>query len=181
MRLVRFALLLSGFSLALALQGRDDKPKEEQYLDPINVEVPNISTDKSVKYDYDIAYVRALRAGDKIHKRFFTDFSSPVTLEPGEDLMLLHPDGTEDLLVKGGEGSITDPVVSLDGQWIFYTLLHNMKNASQWNPPRQGGDIYKINAKTKKIVKLTNQRFSPNLGAANWSSDFRKAELGKSH
>ena len=54
---------------------------EEKFLDPINVNVPHISTDKSVQYDYDIVYVRALRAGDKIHKRFFTDFSSPVTLD----------------------------------------------------------------------------------------------------
>src|SRR5207249_1958370 len=118
---------------------------EEKFLDPINVNVPHISTDKSVQYDYDIVYVRALRAGDKIHKRFFTDFSSPVTLEPGADLMLLHPDGKEERLVEGGDGSVTDPMVSFDGQWVFYTHIHNLKNASQWNPPRQGADIFKIN------------------------------------
>jgi hypothetical protein len=64
--------------------------------------VPHIRTDKSVKIDYDIAYVRAPRAGDKTHKRFFTDFSSPVTLEPRADLMLLHPSGEEELLVASG-------------------------------------------------------------------------------
>src|SRR5258707_7200287 len=91
--------------------------EKKKYLDPINVTIPHISTDKSVKYDYDIVYVRARRAGDKIHKRFFTDFSSPVTMEPGADLMLLHPDGSEARLVEGGDGSITDPMVSFDGQW----------------------------------------------------------------
>ena len=30
---------------------------EKLYLDPINVNPPHISTDKSVKYDYDIVYV----------------------------------------------------------------------------------------------------------------------------
>ena len=38
-------------------------PDEQLFLDPIDVNVPHISTDKSVKYDYDIVYVRAPRAG----------------------------------------------------------------------------------------------------------------------
>ncbi len=173
-----FALI----TIAVALNANaQEKPKEEKYLDPINVEVPHISTDKSVKLDYDIVYVRAPRAGDKVHKRFFTDFSSPVTMEPGADLMLLHPDGKEELLVKGGDGSVTDPFISFDGQWCYYVMLHNMVKASQWNPPKQGADIYKIHLKTKKIVRLTNQKFTPNTGAANWSSDYRKSEPGKSH
>ncbi|MFO0803816.1 MAG: hypothetical protein U0791_11945 [Gemmataceae bacterium] len=179
MRVLAAATLLAA-SLA-SVFAQDRKPKDEKHLDPIDTVVPKIDTDKTVKYDFDIAYVRAGRAGDKTHKRFFTDFSSPVVLEPGADLMLLHPDGSEDVLMKGGEGSITDPVVSLDGQWIFYTHIHNLKNASQWNPPRQGSDIYKIHAKTRKVVKLTNQRFMPNTGVANWSSDYRKAEPGKSY
>lgn len=155
--------------------------EEELFPQPINVQPQPIAQDKSVTWDYDIAYVRAQRAGDDQHKRFFTDFSQPVTLEPGADLMLLHPDGTEDLLVAGGEGSITDLSVSFDGQWVYYTHIHDLRNHSQWSPPRQGADIFKIHVGTKKIVRLTNQKFSPNTGAANWSSDFRKQEEGKSH
>src|SRR5262249_48843800 len=34
--------------------------------------------------------------------------------------------------------------------------------------------------KSKKIVKLTDQTFTPNTGAADWSKDFRTAEKGKS-
>ena len=179
------ALLAAAFALAAlgltAAPGQDKKPKDKLYLDPIDVKVPHIRTDTRVKYDYDIVYVRAKRAGDKVHKRFFTDFSSPVTMEPGADLMLLHPDGKEELLVKGGDGSVTDPMISFDAQWCYYVLLHNMVKASQWNPPKQGADIYKIHLKTRRIVKLTNQRFTPNTGAANWSSDYRKSEPGKSH
>jgi hypothetical protein len=178
---MRAVWLLPSLLLLLGLTPAQEPRKEAKFLDPINVNVPRIQTDKSIKYDYDIVYVRAPRAGDKVHKRFFTDFSSPVTMEPGADLMLLHPDGKEELLVKGGDGSVTDPVISFDGEWVYYVLLHNMQKASQWNPPRQGSDIYKLNLKTRKTVKLTNQKFSPNLGAANWSSDFRKAEPGKSH
>jgi len=166
-------------AVALLATAQDKKP--ELHLAPTNVAVPSVSTDPTVKLDYDIAYVRAPRAGDKVHKRFFTDFSSPVTMEPGADLMLLHPDGKEELLVKGGDGSVTDPVVSFDGEWVYYVHLHDMVKASQWNPPKQGADIFKINVKTRKVVRLTNQRFTPNTGAANWSSDFRKSEPGKSH
>lgn len=139
--------------------------KEPLFRKTLNVNVPNIRTDKTVKYDYDIVYVRAKRAGDKVHKRFYTDFSQPVTMEPGADLMLLHPDGTEELLVKGGNGSVTDPVVSFDGQWVYYVLIHNLVKHNQWTPPSEGADIYKIHLKSRKIVRLTNQKFTPNTGA----------------
>ena len=93
-------------------------PKEPLFLKNLETHVPEISTDQSVTWDYDIVYVRAPRAGDEVHKRFYTDFSQPVTMQPGADLMLLHPDGSEELLVKGGNGSITDPIMSLDGDWV---------------------------------------------------------------
>jgi hypothetical protein len=178
--MLRCALI--GLTLAVTVSPAvGQTPKEPLFKDPINVVVPHISTDKSIQYDYDIVYVRAPRAGDKVHKRFYTDFSQPVTMEPGADLMLLHPDGREELLVAGGDGSITDPVVSFDAQWVYFTRLHNLKNHNQWTPPRQGADILKIHLKSRKVVRLTNQKFTPNLGAASWSTDFRKSEPGKSH
>jgi hypothetical protein len=179
MRLSLAVPALAAGLLVFAAAG--EERKEEKDLEPLNVNVPPVSTDKDVKLDYDIVYVRAKRAGDTVHKRFFTDFSQPVTMEPGADLMLLHPDGTEERLVEGGDGSVTDPVVSFDGQWVYYSLIHNLQKANQWTPPKQGADIYKINVRSRKIVRLTNQKFTPNLGAANWSQDFRTPEHGKSH
>jgi hypothetical protein len=178
----RLSPLASSLALALVaipLAGQDRK--EKLYLDPINVQVPPISSDKSIIYDFDIVYVRAPRAGDKIHKRFYTDFSQPVTMEPGADLMLLHPDGREELLVAGGEGSITDPMVSFDGQWVYFSHLYNLKSHNQWTPPRQGADIFKIHLPSRKTVRLTNQKFTPNTGAAPWTEGYRKPAPGKSH
>jgi hypothetical protein len=152
-----------------------------RFTNNINVVVPHISTDKSVRYDYDIVYVRALRAGDEKHKRYYTDFSQPVTMEPGADLMLLHPDGREELLVTGGQGSITDPMMSFDGQWVYYSHLYNLQKANQWSPPREGADIFKIHLKSRRVVKLTDQQFTPNMGAANWSDDFRTGREGRTH
>lgn len=133
-----------------------------------------IASDPSVRYDFDLVYVRAARAGDVVHKRYYTDIATPLTLEPGADLMLLHPDGTEELLVAGGEGAVTDPVVSFDGEWVYYTLIYSMRDAGPWQPPLEGADIYKIHVPTRRIVRLTDQEFTPNLGAAEFASGFRQ-------
>jgi hypothetical protein len=181
-RKVHLAALMATITwLGLPLSARgQDEPLFEKALD---VQVPPITKDGSIRYDYDIVYVRAGRAGDEIHKRYYTDFSSPVTIEPGADLMLLHPDGSEELLAAGGQGSITDPVVSYDGQWVYYVHIHNLHSASQWSPPAEGADIFKIHLPTRRIVRLTNQKFSPNLGAGKWSADFRqpKGDDGAQH
>jgi hypothetical protein len=161
--------LLLAPTMVAAPAARAKEPPEPLFPQALNVHPPHISTDHSVKYDYDIVYVRARRAGDKIHKRFYTDIAAPVFLEPGADLMLLHPDGTEELLVAGGEGAVTDPIVSFDGQSVYYTYIHTLKGAGQWEPPAKGADIYKIHVPTRKIVRLTNQQFTPNTGAADWS------------
>lgn len=150
----------------------------------LNVTIPAIADDADVKIDYDIVYVRAQRAGDKVHKRFYTDFSQPVTMEAGADLMLLHPSGDEELLVSGGQGSITDPVVSFDGKWVYFVHLYDLQKPNQWDPSPRGADIFKIHLATRRIVRLTNQQFAPNTGAGQWASDYRngsRQEDGKTH
>jgi hypothetical protein len=157
------------------------RAEEPLFTKVLSVEPRSITTDPGVKFDYDIVYVRARRAGDQVHKRFYTDFSQPVTMEPGADLMLLHPDGREELLVEGGRGSITDPVVSFDGQWVYFVHIYNLEKHSQWSPPKEGADIFKMHLDTRRIVRLTNQQFTPNTGAANWSVNFRTPAEGKTH
>jgi hypothetical protein len=174
-------LLGLGALLAFACSVLSKEAQEPLFKKRLEVNPPHVSTDKSVKYDYDIVYVRAPRAGDKVHKRFYTDIATPVTLEPGADLMLLHPDGSEELLVAGGEGAVTDPVVSLDGEWVYYTLIPTLKGAGAWQAPAKGADIYKMHVKSRKIVRLTSQEFTPNTGAADWSKDCRAPEEGKTH
>ena len=50
---------------------------------------------------------------------------------------------------------------------------------SSSTPSTRGADIYKIHVPTRKIVRLTDQTFTPNTGAADWSKDFRTPEKGK--
>src|SRR3954470_15763885 len=98
---------------------RPQRPDPEPlFPDNIDVKVPPVSNDPSVKLNYDIVYIRALRDGDEKHRRYFTEIATPVYMLPGADLMLLHPDGSEEVLVKAGPTeSITDPAVSFDGKW----------------------------------------------------------------
>jgi hypothetical protein len=127
----------------------------------INVQPAHISTDGSIKHDYDIVYVRSPRwiviKGEKQPARW-AEFGHPFAVNPGSDLMLLHPDGSEELLVSGGEGAIQDPYVSFDGEWVFYTKFHVATD--DVNP--FGADIYKVHVKTRKVVQLTHQDFTTN-------------------
>jgi hypothetical protein len=145
---------------------------------PLDVSPKPVASDAGVKLDYDIVYVRAPRKGDGVGTNW-PEISNPVYMDPGADLMLLRPDGTEEVLVNGGKGSVTDPVVSFDGQWVYYSHFHDMTGGSASQGPPAGADIYKIHVKSKKVVRLTQQVLTPNTGAANWSKDFRTAEAGK--
>ncbi|MBY0522851.1 MAG: hypothetical protein K2R98_05615 [Gemmataceae bacterium] len=136
----------------------------------LNIDPPHISGDKAVQYDYDVVYVRAPRHGED-KRTGWADFSDPTRMEPNADLMLLHPDGKEEILVEGKDGSVMDPYVSFDGEWVFYAKFVDEKHT--------GSDIYKLHVKSRKIVKLTNQTFTPNTGAANWAKDYRTPEQGK--
>src|SRR5262249_8151518 len=92
-------------------------------------------------------------------------------------------DGKEELLVRGGaDGAVTDPVVSLDGAWVFYSHLRGLKGTSQHGqPPFGGADIYKIHLKTRQIVRLTRQEYTPNTGAADWADAVRKPQPSRTH
>src|SRR5262245_23101574 len=135
-----------------------DRPLPPSKLDP----VPKpLASDKTVKVDYDIVYVRAPRfvpgRNGKQRPSAWPEIAHPTNIDPGYDLMLLRPDGKEEVLVKGGSGSIADPYVSFDAQWVYYAHFYLGKLGT-------GSDIYKVHVKTKKVVRLTHQENTPNTG-----------------
>src|SRR5206468_1187592 len=100
---------LPAWPLLAALLPAAGLPAGEAPPARLDVAPKPISADPSVRYDYDIVYVRARRAGDVVHKRFYPEIAAPAVMEPGADLMLLHPDGREEVLFPGGgKGSVTD-------------------------------------------------------------------------
>ncbi|MGD9894819.1 MAG: TolB family protein, partial [Dehalococcoidia bacterium] len=106
--------------------------------------------------DYDIVYVRAPRYGDDRPTRW-PEIAHPAGIEPGADLMLLHPDGSEEVLVGAGSRSVTDPYVSFDGRSVFYSLIEQSRSPRLRGPARLRADIYKIDVRTRRIVRLTQQ------------------------
>lgn len=162
-----------------AVHGQD--PRDARYFDELDVTPRHISTDESIQYDYDIVYVRAPRRGDQ-GRTFWTEVFHPAKMDAGADLMLLHPDGSEEVLVKAGKNeSITDPFVSFDGEWVYYAKFHDLSKMVTNQVPVGGADIYKMHVKSRKIVPLTFGKYTPNTGAAHWSSDFVTREQGKTH
>ncbi len=121
---------------------------------------------------YDLVYVRQPRFGNLTNTTWAEVFH-PARMDPGADLMLLHTNGTQEVLVAGGLGSVTDPFISFDGQWCYYARFPNLQdselNYQREYLPYQGSDIYKINIVTRQIVRLTFQEFTPNTGAGNWN------------
>lgn len=118
-----------------------------------------------VAVSYDIVYVRAPRPGGDAKPSKIQEVVNPMGLEPGTDLMLLHPNGTEDVLVAGGaKGAVTDPCVSFDGQWIYYSYFPNVVDLSLVvNPavPITGADIFKMRVATRQVIQLTHGEYTP--------------------
>jgi hypothetical protein len=152
-------------SLLVALVGLSTfaAPEEpKRYVGPLSMDVPHVSTDPTVKYDFDIVYVRAPRREGDGRARW-AEVGDPRSMEPGSDLVLLHPDGKEEVLVPvGGNEAIADPQVSFDAEWVYFAKFHDVKT-------HKGSDIYKVHVNTRKVVRLTQQVFTPNTGAADWS------------
>jgi len=142
----------------------------ELHGDPIDVRVPDLADDRSVKRDYSIVYVRVPRAGGETHP-VFAEVFHPAFMDPGGDLMLLKPDGTEEVLVEGSPGSVLDPYVSFDGQWVYYARLENLTDVGGGRRHGGSADIYKIHVASRRIVRLTEQQFTPNTGMTNWTAD----------
>jgi hypothetical protein len=145
----------------------------------LRVDPPPIATDKTVKYDYDIVYVRAPRVvkgkdGKEHQALVWPNAAEPEAMHAPTDLMLLHPDGSEEMLVEGGKGAVADLYVSFDAKWVYYSRFHDVSGFG-------GADVYKIHVPTRKIVRLTQEEWTPNTGVAPvtaWPGD-RSTETRK--
>lgn len=181
-RLLLLSVFLIGLSAVLTPNARaatnpapGDSPSAIRYL-PSAICTPNIVTT-------DIVYVRAPRFGDN-ENSLWADTVRPLSLDPGADLMLLHPNCTQEKLfplpehqafldAPIGNGSVTDPGISFDGKWVVFAYYHDLTDQ---NPQRcatnvpggclsyKGADIYRLNLETHALARLTQQEFTPNTG-----------------
>lgn len=121
--------------------------------------------------NYDIVYVRQARFGDQTFT-WWPEVFHPARLDAGADLMLLHPDGSEEVLVAGGNGGVTDPVVSFDGQSVYFAWFPDLRpselNPQRTNLPLAGADIWRLHVPTRQLTQLTHGEFTPNTASGNW-------------
>jgi uncharacterized protein (TIGR03437 family) len=148
-------IIFAGFALSLYTSFPDSfvSPSRvgAQAMQPIN---------------YDIVYVRVPRAGDNVNSTW-PEVVTPLIPEPGADLMLLHPNGTEEVIFDGGpDGAIMDPYVSYDAKSVVFSYFPNVRsgNSQRGNLAYAGADIYRINLQTRAVTRLTFQEFTPNTG-----------------
>lgn len=134
---------------------------------------------------YDLLYVRAPYFGEA-RGSVWPDTVRPLTPDPGAQLVRLRRDGTREVLfpqeryraqtdTAAGRslavGSVADPNVSFDGQWVLFTWYHDLTHV---NPQRgdeagpflstAGADLYKLHLGTGQLVRLTTQALTPNTG-----------------
>src|SRR5215510_10216660 len=158
-----WVVMLGSLSCAILVAQQPLAAQDRPPQRPLRVDPAPIASDRSIKYDYDIVYVRAPRtAKDRTGKErlamVWPDASEPFNIRASTDLMLLHPDGKDELLVAGAPGAIADPYVSFDAQWVYYTHYRELTG-------RGGADVFKVNVKTREVVRLTQQQWTRNTGA----------------
>jgi len=155
-------LLAAGWLVLVAGARMGDAKDPVKILD---VQPRSITADRSVKYDFDIVYVRAPRRGND-EGIAWTEVFSPLRGEPGSDLVLLHPDGSEEVLVIAGDDTITDPFVSFDGRSVYFARIRNLHQPGTDKLVSHSADLFKIHVATRTVVQLSRQSFTPNTGVA---------------
>lgn len=154
----------------------------------------NAATPQSVGIDYDIVYVRYPRRGDNITIEL-PDGENPYSIIPGADLVLLRPDGSEEILVDcrvegeesiaGGEAncSVQDPMISFDGNWVYYAKYEAMgvipanKFSTAWRTLTANSLLFKmalnVPANQRQEIQLTTvgNGFATDKLAGNDASD----------
>lgn len=129
--------------------------------------LPVVSAPQDAGIDYDIVYVRYPDPGEG---KFVSipQGEKPYRITSGADLMLLHPDGAETVLVDCTQCSVMDPFISYNARWVYYSLIEDGRNESaSW--------IYKIDLTAGAPytpIRLTyDNGFDSHLYAGNSSSD----------
>lgn len=130
----------------------------------IELAVPAVADDPSIRIDYAIVCLRVPRRGDD-EQVSWPDAFAPTCVEPGTDLVVRQPDGTLETLVAAGPGqAVADPSVSLDGTTVFYALFDGIERRESGLAYARSADLYKVHVASKQVVRLTHQEATPNQG-----------------
>src|SRR5262249_54943666 len=110
--------------------------------------------------------------------------ANPAQMGPGGDLVLHRSDGSEDVLVAGGNGAVTDPYVGFDATTGYYSYCPDLRppalNSPPHNHPVQGRRLSSNPIPTKTVKRLTHQEFTPDANTGSWDiAHFTSTNSGK--
>jgi Hydrazine synthase alpha subunit middle domain len=130
--------------------------------------------------NYDIVYLRAPRKGDAT----LTDWPevfNPLKMEPGTELILRKPNGSEELLYpfantpEREKGAVLDPVISFDAKHVYFAYFPDVsatgRNSQRNGAPFKGSDIYRLTLATRELKRLTTQHWTPPAAGIKWSAN----------
>ncbi len=122
--------------------------------------------------DYPIVYVHMPRHGDDGVSIFLPDSADRHSIDAGGTLVLLAPDGREEVLFDGGPlATAGDPSVSLDGTRIAFTVYRfdpvrsiggEGQLAREWLRRPTSADLHVVDVATREVRRLTWQARTPN-------------------
>jgi len=122
---------------------------------------------QALQVNYDIVYVRYPAKNPNGKAVTIPQGEQPYVIAAGADLMLLHPNGSEEILVDCKVCSVMDPYISLDGKTVYYSLIEEAsRKSASW--------IYKIHLNNKPYtpIRLTfNDGFDSPLYVGNVSNE----------
>lgn len=116
-----------------------------------------VRTPSQVGIGYDIVAVRMPKQAVQQQEHFQDAFNMSLFIGRGAELVIIHPDGSEELLFSGGpNASATDPFVSYDGRTVYFSLFVDPEDI---NPQRflsySPAHIWKVDVATKQATQLT--------------------------
>ena len=125
---------------------------------------------KKAELNFPVTFLRAKRSGK--HPEVF----KPLRFEPGTQLWIRDPDGTERMLVDPGpDAAVVDPSVSIDGTRILYSLATQLSrsNRQRNDMPRDNIDGYEYDLTTGNSRRIidASKLFRPNTSWGEWCPD----------
>ena len=118
---------------------------------------PQSMTPAQAGIDFPIVACRMPTAGNQFRDAFPDARNDSLYIGRGTQLILLHPDGSEEtLLDPGPNGACADPVVSYDGQSILFTLFTDPQDINtQRKLSRSPSHIMRIDLQTRQLTQLS--------------------------
>ena len=104
-----------------------------------------------------IVACRMPKAGNEERRAFPDVMNFSLYVGRGTDLVLIHPNGREELLVDAGpNGAIVDPFVSYDGQSVYFSKFEDPEDFNlQRNLSMKPAHIWRYDFATGRATQLT--------------------------